>query len=222
MLGRILNSFVRGLMSPSVDVHTSSHQARFFGATAAKLGFKRKRRNQYLKTPFQTGTAKRMELYWSAGQRRMRVPFYQNARPNLVYDARFKQWLVMWYRHGVQVFRSFKVRRRSERFEKARMEALVLHNQLERSGKLGRSGPDRALSGVRGVMYDRQENAWVTNWTETGTRRYAILPVSVNGFDQAYKKAVSIRLKKLRENYQFALQRTRIRGPRTYLGTSRT
>ncbi len=120
------------------------------------------------------------------------------------------------------MFRSFKVRRRSERFEKARMEALVLHNQLERSGKLGRSGPDRALSGVRGVMYDREENAWVTNWMETGTRRYAVLPVAVNGFDQAYKKAVSIRLKKLRENYQFSLQRTRNRGPRTYLGTSRT
>jgi hypothetical protein len=163
-----------------------------------------------------------MELYWSPEQRRMRVPFYQNSRPNFVYDARFRQWLVMWYRHGLQVFKGFKVRRRSERFEKARMEALVLHNQLDKSGKLGRSGPDRALSGVRGVMYDKLENAWVTNWMETGTRRYAVYPVSSNGFDEAYKEAVATRIKKLRENYQFTLQRTRIRGPRTYLGTSRT
>ena len=196
--------------------------SRWFGATAAKLGFKRKRKNQYLKTPFQTGTAKRMELYWTPEQRRMRVPFYQNSRPNLVFDARFRQWLVMWYRHGMQVFKAFKIRRRSERFEKAKMEALVLHKQLEQSGKLGRSGPDRALSGVRGVMYDRDENAWVTNWMETGTRRYAIYPVTTNGFDDAYKQAVATRLTKLRDNYQFSLQRTRIRGPRTYLGTSRT
>ena len=122
----------------------------------------------------------------------------------------------------MQVFKAFRVRRRSERFEKARMEALVLHNQLEKSGKLGRSGPDRALSGLRGVLYDREENAWVANWMETGVRRYAIHPVTVNGFDEAYKKAVAVRLGKLRENYQFSLQRTRIRGPRTYLGTSRT
>jgi hypothetical protein len=193
-----------------------------FGATVSKLGFKRKRKNQYLKSPSQTGTAKRLELFWTPEQRRMRVPFYQNARPNFIYDARMRQWLVMWYRHGIQVFKSFKIRRRSERFEKARMEALVLHNQLEKSGKLGRSGPDRALSGVRGVMYDRDENAWVSNWMETGTRRYAIYPVTKNGFDEAYKEAVATRLKKLRENYQFTLQRTRIRGPRTYLGTSRT
>lgn len=208
----------KGVFTPTVF----NSQFRTFGATAAKLGFKRKRKNQYFKTPFQTGSAKRMELYWSSDQRKLRVPFYQNSRPNFVYDARFRQWLVMWYRHGIQVFKAFKVRRRSERFEKARMEALVLHNQLEKSGKLGRSGPDRALSGVRGVLYDRQENAWVANWMETGTRRYAIHPVTVNGFDEAYKKAVAIRLSKLRENYQFTLQRTRIRGPRTYLGTIRT
>ena len=122
----------------------------------------------------------------------------------------------------MQVFKAFKVRRRSERFEKARMEALVLHNQLEKSAKLGRSGPDRALSGVRGVMYDRDDNAWVTNWMETGTRRYAIHPVTTNGFDEAYKKAVSTRLEKLSENNQYTLQRTRVRGPRTYLGTNRT
>lgn len=215
----ILTSFTNHFSSLCTTVIAG---VRSFGATAAKLGFKRKRKNQYLKTPFQTGTAKRMELYWTPEQRRMRVPFYQNTRPNFVYDARLKQWLVMWYRHGMQVFKAFKIRRRSERFEKARMEALVLHNQLEKSGKLGRSGPDRALSGVRGVMYDREENAWVTNWMESGTRRYAIYPVTTNGFDEAYKKAVSTRLKKLRINYQFSLQRTRIRGPRTYLGTSRT
>jgi hypothetical protein len=197
-------------------------QQMCFGATVAKLGFKRKRKNQYLKTPFQTGSAKRLELFWTPEQRKLRVPFYQNSRPNFIYDARLRQWLVMWYRHGIQVFKQFKIRRRSERFEKARMEALVLHNQLERSGKLGRTGPDRALSGVRGVMYDRLENAWVTNWMETGTRRYALYPVTKNGFDEAYKQAVATRINKLRENYQFTLQRTRIRGPRTYLGTSRT
>lgn len=195
---------------------------RWFGASVAKLGFKRKRKNQYLKTPFQTGTAKRMELFWTPEQRRMRVPFYQNSRPNFIYDARMRQWLVMWYRHGIQVFKAFKIRRRSERFEKARMEALVLHNQLEKSGKLGRSGPDRALSGVRGVMYDRDENAWVASWMETGTRRYAIHPVTKMGFDEAYKQAVAARVKSLRDNYQFTLQRTRVKGPRTYLGTSRT
>jgi hypothetical protein len=163
-----------------------------------------------------------MELFWSPEQRRMRVPFYQNARSNFVYDARFRQWLVMWYRHGIQVFKGFKIRRRSERFEQARMEALVLHNQLEKAGKLGRPGPDRALSGVRGVIYDKNENAWVANWMETGTRRFAVYPVQSNGFDAAYKAAVATRIQKMRDNYQFTLQRTRIRGPRTYLGTSRT
>lgn len=55
----------------------------------------------------------------------------------LVYDFRLKRWSVMWYRYGLQVFRQFSVKGRSEKFEKARMEALILFRQLRRTGNDG-------------------------------------------------------------------------------------
>jgi hypothetical protein len=194
---------------------------RSFGTTAIKR-MARKKINDKNVTPLQTGLAKRMEFYWPRRAHKTRVPLYQNSRNNLVYDHRFKRWLVMWYRHGIQVFKTFSHHGRAERFEKARMEALALHKQLEMAGKLGKPGPDKCMSGVRGVGYDRNERAWNCWWHESGVRRIKIFPVKEFGFDTAYKMAVATRTEKLRENFQFMMQRNRWRSSRQPLGTGKT
>lgn len=196
-------------------------QVRLFSKGSAKR-MPRKKLNDKQVTPLQTGLAKRMEFYWPRRARRTRLPLYQNSRQNVVYDHRFKRWMVMWYRHGIQVFKSFSHHGRAERFEKARMEALALHRQLELSGKLGRPGPDKCMSGVRGVGYDKEQKAWTCWWSESGVRRFRIFTVKDFGFDTAYKMAVEARTEKLRENFQFVMQRNRWRSGRQPLGTSRT
>ena len=198
-----------------------SQQVRWFGLNGGKK-IVRKKVNDKQMTPLQTGLGKRMEFYWPNRARKTQVPLYQNSRQNLVYDQRFKRWMVMWYRHGIQVFKTFSHHGRAERFEKSRMEALALHNQLELAGKLGRPGADKCMSGVRGVGYDKETKAWSCWWNESGVRRFRMYPVEEFGFDTAYKMAVATRTEKLRETFKFVMQRNRWRSGRHPQGTSRT
>ena len=197
-------------------------QRQAFGSMVGSNGWPRKKRNDKPVTPLQTGLGKRMEFYWPGRTVRTRVPLYQNSRNNIVYDHRLGRWMVAWYRHGLQIFRPFTHRGRSERFEQSRMEALTLYNQLEISGKLGRPGPDQCMSGVRGVAYDKNGRAWSAWWSEAGVKRFRLFPVKSFGFDEAFKLAVATRTEKLRENYQFIMQRNRWRSGRVPQGTSRT
>ena len=197
-------------------------QKRWKNTETKSNGWSRKKRNDKPVTPLQTGLGKRMEFYWPRRAHKTRTPLYENSRQNLIYDHRLNRFSVMWYRHGLQVFKPFAHRGRSERFEKARMEALVLYKQLAISGKLGRPGPDKTMSGVRGVGFDKNENAWTCWWSEAGIRRFKIFPVSTLGFDTAFKMAVQVRTDKIQENHQFVMQRNRWRSGRVPLGTART
>ncbi|KAF4689374.1 hypothetical protein FOZ60_001707 [Perkinsus olseni] len=184
----------------------SSCQARGFAGRAG--GLKRLLKSRKPGTVWQTGIGKRMELWWPQQTRKSRTPFYENSRLHLIYDFRLKRWSVMWYRYGLQVFRQFSVKGRSEKFEKARMEALILFRQLRRTGKLGRARPDVCPSGVRGVHFDQKEKAWTCWWGEAGVRRYAVFPTAdCGGFDASFKEAVKLRTEKNREQYKFWLQR---------------
>ena len=185
-------------------------------------GWAKKKINDKQITPLQTGLGKRMELYWPRRAHRTRVPMYENSRHHLIFDHRFNRWLVMWYRHGLQVFKHFNCRGRSENFEKSKMHSLALFNQLKMSGKLGRAGADKCMSGVRGVGFEKTEKAWTCWWTECGIRRYKIFSVKEFGFDEAFKMAVKMRSDKVRENRQFIMQRNRWRSGRQPIGTSRT
>jgi hypothetical protein len=126
-------------------------QIRTKMSSTSGLGWPRKKRNDKPVTPLQTGLGKRMEFYWPGRTRRTRIPLYENSARNLVLDHRLQRWLVMWYRHGIQVFRAFPFRGRAENFEKSKIAALTLLKQLVVTGKLGSPGPDKCMSGYRGV-----------------------------------------------------------------------
>jgi len=128
----------------------------------------------------------------------------------------------MWYRHGMQVFRTFSARSNSLKFEQSRQRAILFYKMLEQGGKLGRPKPDQCRSGVRGVFYDKEEQAWVARWSDMGLKKYAVYAVEEHGFTDAYTKAVQIRVQHVRQQHQFMFQRTRWRGQRAHLGTPRT
>ncbi|PHJ25562.1 ap2 domain transcription factor ap2ix-6 [Cystoisospora suis] len=200
--------------------------ARSFGGRAG--GLKRRKPRRDPGVVIQSGLGRRQEFFWPEKSRRTRVPLYQNSRPNLIYDHRFKRFMCMWYSNGVQVFRPFSCRgrkggrgkeglpdglgigRNSGTWERARAKAIVLLKQLKRQGRLNSlAKPDVARSGVRGVYFDTEEKLWVATWNEHGMRRFKAFPTMEMGFDAAYQAAVAVRRQKLQENYIFCMQRTR-------------
>jgi len=183
-------------------------------------GFKRKRKNSRMKTVHQKGLGKRMEWFWPKGTYRTRVPCFENSRRHVIYDSCRKRWLVMWYRHGIQVFKAFKGKGRL--FEQGRARAVLFYKLLKNVGKLGRPKPDQCRSGVRGVYFDKEEKAWVARWSDCGMKKYAVYDTQEVGFQHAYREAVRVRIQSVRQNHQFVFQRTRWRGYRHPLGTSTT
>ncbi|CAD7972000.1 unnamed protein product [Amoebophrya sp. A120] len=132
--------------------------------------------------------------------------------------------MTMWYKDGMQVFKRHGGNRaRSEGFERARMRALLLYKQLKVANKLGKPKPDVTFSGVRGVIWDRVERAWVCRWGESGLQRWHAFPVNAETpFQEAYTQAVRMRLQVLQRNHQFVMQRTRWKNLRDWLGTNKT
>jgi hypothetical protein len=102
------------------------------------------------------------------------------------------------------------------------MAAVTLYNQLQTAGKLGTPGPDKCMSGFRGVGYDKTDRAWFCWWSEAGVKRYRVFSIAEFGFDAAFRAAVSTRQEKLKDNFQFVMQRNRWRSGRIPMGTART
>ncbi|KEP60316.1 UNVERIFIED_CONTAM: AP2 domain transcription factor AP2IX-6 [Hammondia hammondi] len=211
---------------PASQLAWNLSQMRMFGGRAG--GLKRRKPRRDPGRVIQSGLGRRQEFFWPEKARRTRVPLYQNSRPNLVYDQRFRRFMCMWYASGVQVFRPFSCRGRrggrgkeglpdglgigrgSGTWERARAKAVVLLKQLQRQGHLDRlAKPDVTRSGVRGVYFDTEEKLWVATWNEHGLRRFKAFPTMEMGFDAAYQAAVAVRRQKLRENYIFCMQRNR-------------
>merc|ERR1712232_967770 len=142
-----------------------------------------------------------MEFYWPRRAHRTRIPMYENSRQHVVFDHRFRKWMVMWYRHGLQVFRTFSAKHGN--FERARARAILFYRQLELAGKLGRPKPDQSRSGVRGVFFDKEERAWVARWSECGMKKYAVYGTQELGFAHAYQKTVRTRVETVRQSHQF-------------------
>ncbi|CAK9034136.1 unnamed protein product [Durusdinium trenchii] len=138
----------------------------------------------------------------------------------VIYDHRMRRWMVMWYRHGVQVFRWFNAR--GSQFEQGRTRAILFFKQLQLGGKLGSPKPDQCRSGVRGVFFDKQEKSWVARWSNCGIKTYAMFSTEDLGFQEAYNKAIERRIHNVRQNHQFMFQRTRWKGQRRPLGTPHT
>lgn len=128
--------------------------------------------------------------------------------------------MVMWYRQGIQVFRTFNAK--AGKFEQGRACAIKFYEHLQRAGKLGRPKPDQSRSGVRGVFFDKEERSWVARWSDMGLKKYAVYSTEDLGFQQAYRKAVQMRVQTIRDKHQFIFQRTRWRGQRRPLGQSQT
>lgn len=208
-----LASLRRQLLAPI------SVQVRFAGRIG---GVKRKKRSDWVETIHQRGLGKRMEFFWPKGKSRTRVPMYENSRRHVIYDHNMKRWLVMWYRHGMQVFKAFGAQKPSIKFEQARMRAIVFYKKLKDAGKLGRPKPDQCRSGVRGVVFDRDERAWVAKWNHCGLRMHAVYGTQELGFEEAYKRAVRSRVHAIRDQHKFVFQRTRWKGKRRPLGTHQT
>jgi len=185
-------------------------------------GFKRKKKSDWTQTVYQRGLGKRMEFYWPKKTLWTRVPLYENSRRHVIYDHRLKRWLVMWYRHGMQVFKAFGASNPSVKFEQGRMRAITFFQQLQNAGKLGRPKPDQCRSGVRGVVFDREERAWVARWNHCGMRMNAVYGTQELGFEEAYKSAVKSRVNAMRDQHKFMFQRTRFSGNRKKLGTYQT
>eukprot|EP00811_Abedinium_folium_P035604 NODE_8383_length_1499_cov_6.336006.p2 GENE.NODE_8383_length_1499_cov_6.336006~~NODE_8383_length_1499_cov_6.336006.p2 ORF type:complete len:311 (+),score=18.89 NODE_8383_length_1499_cov_6.336006:245-1177(+) len=198
----------RSMLGPTVE------QVRYAGRL---LGFKRKGKGDRTRTIQQTGLGKRMEFVWPRRRHRTRVPLYENSRRHIIWDHRMRVWMVMWYRHGIQVFRTFSARR-SYKFEQSRMRAIIFYQQLQNAGKLGRPKPDQNRAGVRGVFFDKDERAWVAKWNDCGLKKYAVYRTEEMGFAEAYRAAVRMRVQTIRRNHQFMMQRTRWRTRRRPLG----
>merc|ERR1719213_1236198 len=108
----------------------------------------------------------------------------------------------------MQVFRSFTARTPSIKFEQSRMRAITFFQQLSNAGKLGRPKPDQCRSGVRGVVFDRDERAWVARWNHLGMRMHAVYDTQEIGFEEAYRSAVQSRIHAMRDQHKFMFQRT--------------
>merc|ERR1711957_853098 len=134
-------------------------------------------------------------MFWPKHCVRSRVPLYENSRRHVIWDHRCKKWMVMWYRHGIQVFRTFGGRsRHSQTFEQSRTRAITFYQSLQNAGKLGRPKPDQSRSGVRGVIFDKDERAWVARWNHCGMRMNAVYGTQELGFENAYRGAVQSRV----------------------------
>lgn len=196
----------------------ASQQVRAAGRAG---GFKRKKKASRPRTVQQKGLGKRMEFYWPRhNSHRTRVPMYENSRRHVIWDHSKRKWMVMWYRHGIQVFRSFSGR--GGKFEQGRACAILFYKQLQNAGKLGRPKPDQCRSGVRGVYFDKEERAWVARWSDCGLKKYAVYGTQELGFQDAYREAVRTRVQSIRQKHQFVFQRTRWKGRRRPLGQSQT
>lgn len=192
-------------------------QSRCFAGRAG--GFKRKKKASRPRTIHQQGLGKRMEMFWP-GKFRSAVPMYENSRRHLIYAHHLKRWMVMWYRHGMQVFRTFPGRQ--GKFEQGRMCAMLFYEQLKDAGKLGSPKPDQCRSGVRGVFFDKEERSWVARWKSCGLPKYAVFSTEKMGFQKSYQEAVSARTQNMRQEHAFMFQRTRWRGQRRPLGQGQT
>jgi len=194
-------------------------QSRTFAGRAG--GFKRKKKASRPRTIHQKGLGKRMEMFWPQhDSHRLRIPMYENSRRHVIYAHHLKRWMVMWYRNGIQVFRTFPAR--GARFEQGRMCAILFYEKLKEARKLGVPKPDQCRSGVRGVFFDKEERSWVARWSSSGLKKYAVYNTEELGFQDAYRKAIETRVQSIRQQHQFVFQRTRWRGQRRPLGQLQT
>ena len=128
-----------------------------------------------------------MEFYKPRGggpaARNRKIPIIENSRGHVVYDARFRQWMTMFYK-GDQGVQTFKVCGRhrghhgmsaldtSGDFERGRARAVMLYEELRRTGKLGRRGEleiaAESDSLVRGLDSTLVASATASSATETG------------------------------------------------------
>eukprot|EP00923_Selenidium_pygospionis_P017432 GHVN01030710.1.p1 GENE.GHVN01030710.1~~GHVN01030710.1.p1 ORF type:complete len:248 (+),score=9.36 GHVN01030710.1:105-848(+) len=149
----------------------------------------------------QTGWGKLMEFPRPARKgNRLRVPLYQNARPNLVYDDYRQRFLVTWFKEGQQYFHEFftcgapktgikweMARRRAISFiefmGKEMQGYILLAINCDKLSSGSDPGPDVAMSGVRGVYYDPYEHFWVARWHD-GSKRHRGFSVKRMGFSE--------------------------------------
>ena len=179
------------------------------------------KKNDYAHTPKQTGFGKKIEFFWPKGYRVQRLAVWENSRQHVLYDNSRRRWMTMWYRHGIQRFKTFSTKQRADKFEKSRQKAIILYHQLRMANKLGTPKPDVTNSGVRGVFMDKWEQAWVARWNDCGLNRFSMFKIGQLGFDQAYKAAVATRTRKVKEQHEFKFQRFRWKGKAHRYGTSR-
>ena len=67
--------------------------------------------------------------------------------------------------------------------------SILLFQQLKNANKLGKPKPDVTFSGVRGVIWDNCERAWVCRWGESGLQRYQVFHVNEeSNFAASYQK----------------------------------
>eukprot|EP01067_Filipodium_phascolosomae_P005235 Filipodium_phascolosomae@DN3327_c0_g1_i1.p1 len=69
---------------------------------------------------------KRFEPRWYPRQRQTRIPFYQNIRDHVIFNAPNKRWMTFHYFKGVQQFKVY----RSLSFEENRTRALKRRSHL--------------------------------------------------------------------------------------------
>lgn len=218
----------RTISSVTGPLVPSTRSPAIFGPLAQQVrcagrkgGYKRKKKAVRSRTVHQTGLGKRMEMWWPQhDMHRKRVPMYENSRRHVIFNHHLNKWMVMWYRHGIQVFRTFGAKR--SKFERGRARAILFFEQLKKYGKLGRPKPDQCKSGVRGVFFDKEEKAWVASWSNCGMKTYAVYNTQELGFQKAYQDAVRMRIQSIRQKHQFMFQRTRWKGQRQPFGYAQT
>lgn len=178
---------------------------------------KRKKKSDHPRTVHQKGLGKRMEMFWPQHDSfRPRVPMYENSRRHVIYAAHLKKWMVMWYRDGMQVFRTFPAK--GSRFEQGRARAIIFFKMLEKSGRLGTPKPDQCRSGVRGVFFDHEEKSWFAQYSSHGMKKLVAFDTQKYGFQTAYESAVRLRVQSVRQQHQFLFQRTRWKNRKLPLG----
>ncbi|KAK2197996.1 AP2-ERF domain [Babesia duncani] len=205
-------------------------------------GLKRRKSKKEPKR-IQEAVGRRLELFYPAKARPIRIRLVQNSRGNVIFDPVFRKFRVMYYKQGIQVFRSF-----GGKFELARSKAIAFANQMadvyrerllnymskyqgDDSSKDMQPSPlesniinyklklqpDCNLSGLRGVFFNDKIGCWVVGFKEAGVRKYREFSVHTLGFQEAYCEAINFARFSLYRNHQFQLKRHRVRKNRPRL-----
>ncbi|CEM22594.1 unnamed protein product [Vitrella brassicaformis CCMP3155] len=112
-------------------------------------------------------------------------------------------WIASWVDKGDKSHKNRKFYVKEHGFDKAKTLAEQHRREMERTGRAALKKRSEHQSGVKGVYYQKGNNAWVAHWRDSGKRKFKPFSVRDLGYEGAKQAAIPHRRAMEERHYDY-------------------